>query len=155
MDRISKPAANAAFLAWTLLSCAVHILLLRGNVNMALPVWQRLLMVPCAIFTVLFVHEGVHFVFMKLFGMGKVKLIFAKASLGIPTPGVLAQKQGTKGQEIIMRLAPFVFLTILPNILFAFYTGVPLFFFLVAIANCAGCFYDVMDVRAILKSEKV
>lgn len=154
MDRISKQTANAAYLAWTLLSCAVHILLFRGKVNMALAVWQRLLLVPIAILAVLFVHEGVHFVFMKLFGLGKVKLIFARDKLGIPTPGVLAQKQGTKRQEIIMRLAPFALLTLLPDILFAFCSGVHLLFFLMVMANCAGCFYDLLDVRRLLKAER-
>lgn len=153
---IKKPnARTAAFAVWTVISCAVHILLFRGKVGMELPVWQRMLMAVAAVAFVLFVHEGIHMVFMKLFGLGKVKLIFAKDKLGVPTPGVLAERQGTKGQEIVLRLAPFVFLTILPDILFAFCTGAPLFFFLVAITNCAGCFYDVMDVRAILKSESV
>lgn len=152
---IKKPnARTAAFAVWTVLSCAVHILLFRGKVGMELPVLQRMLIAVVAVAFVLFVHEGIHLVFMKLFGLGKVKLIFAKDKLGVPTPGVLSERQGSKGQEIILRLAPFVFLTILPDILFAFCTGVSLFFFLVAIANCAGCFYDVMDVRAILKSKK-
>ena len=152
---IRKPnARTAAFAVWTVISCAVHILLFRGKVGMELPVWQRMLMAVAAVAFVLFVHEGIHMVFMKLFGLGKVKLIFAKDKLGVPMPGVRAERQGTKGQEIVLRLAPFVFLTIFPDFLFLFCTDVPLFFFLVVIANSAGCFYDVMDVWTILKSKK-
>lgn len=152
---IKKPnARTAAFAVWTVISCAVHILLFRGKVGMELPVLQRMLIAVVAVAFVLFVHEGIHLVFMKLFGLGKVKLIFARDKLGIPTPGVLAQKQGTKRQEIIMRLAPFVLLTLLPDILFAFYSGVHLLFFLMALANCAGCFYDLLDVRRLLKAER-
>lgn len=147
-------ARTAAFAVWTVISCAVHILLFRGKVGMELPVLQRMLIAVVAVAFVLLVHEGIHMVFMKLFGLGKVKLIFAKDKLGVPTPGVLAERQGTKGQEIVLRLAPFVFLTIFPDFLFLFCTSVPLFFFLVVIANCAGCFYDVMDVWTILKSKK-
>ena len=152
---IKKPnARTAAFAVWTVISCAVHILLFRGKVGMELPVLQRMLIAVVAVAFVLFVHEGIHLVFMKLFGLGKVKLIFARDKLGIPTPGVLAQKQGTKRQEIIMRLAPFVLLTLLPDILFAFYSGVHLLFFLMALANCAGCFYDLLVVRRLLKAER-
>lgn len=152
---INKPRARtAAFAGWTCISCAVHILLFRGKVGMELPVLQRILMAALAVAFVLFVHEGIHLVFMKIVGLGKVKLIFAKDRLGLPVPGVLAERRGTRGQEIIMRLAPFVFLTILPDILFAFSSRIHLFFFIVAICNCAGCFYDGMDVWRLIREEK-
>lgn len=151
---IKKPNARAAaYAVWTAVTCALHIVLFRAKVMMDFSVLQRMLTAALAIVCSLFVHEGIHFVFMKLFFQGKVRLVFARDVLGIPTPGVQAEGHATKGQKIIMWLAPFLFLTVLPDVIFAFSPGIHLFFFIVAIGNCAGCYYDVMDVWTIMKKE--
>lgn len=141
------------FAVWTLVTCAVHVVLFRGEVNMDLPAVQRIAMAVLAVVCILFVHEGIHYIFMKLFFRGKVRLVFVRDKLGIPTPGVQAEGHATKGQKIIVWLAPFWFLTVLPDVIFMFSPGIHLFFFIVAIGNCAGCFYDVMDVWMIMKKE--
>ena len=147
-------ANSLAFAAWLLVACGVHILLFRGKVNMEMPVVQRIAAALLAVVCVLVVHEFIHFVFMKLFYKGKVHLIFGRDKLGIPMPGVLAEGQAKKWQEIVMRLAPFMFLTILPDVIFAFSSDVHMFFFIVAMGNCGGCFYDVMDTGIALVSEE-
>lgn len=146
-------ANSAAFALWVLLTCGAHILLFRGKVSMAQPIWQRLILAAAALGLVLLVHELIHALFMKVLIGGRVRLIFAKDKLGMPTPGVLAEKRGTKGQEAVMRLAPFALMTLLPDVIFCFLPGVELFFFIVALANCAGCFYDILDVCMLLHGE--
>lgn len=142
-----------AFAAWLLMACGVHILLFREKVKMDVPAVHRIAMAILAVICVLAVHEFVHFIFMKWFYKGKVRLIFGRDKLGIPMPGVMAEGRAKKWQEMVMYLAPFVFLTLLPDLIFAFSAHVHLFFFIVTIGNCAGCYYDVMDVGMILNGE--
>jgi len=139
-------ANSFAFVIWTLVSCALHMVLFRARVNLNHQIPQRIMMAIAAIVTILFVHELIHFVFMKMFYKGKVRFVFTKDRLGLPMPGVSAEGRARKWQEVMMLIAPFFFLTLLPDILFAFCAEIELFFFIVAIGNCAGCFYDIMDV---------
>lgn len=149
-----KMKANSlAYAIWVLFSCAVHIVLFNGKVNTAVPLWQKIAMLIAGIMVMLLVHEGIHAVFMKVFRQGKVKMIFGKDKMGIPMPGVLAERRGTKGQEIVMRLAPFLLLTLLPDVTFAFRESVNLFCYVVAVGNCAGCFYDILDVCMLIHGE--
>lgn len=103
-------------------------------------------MAIAAIAVILLFHELIHFAFMKIFYRGKVRLVFARDGLGLPTPGVSVEGSAKKWQEIIMRIAPFVFLTVLPDFLFAFASQVKLFFFIIALGNSAGCYFDIMDI---------
>ena len=145
---------SLAFVAWMLIACGVHILLFRGKVNMEMPVVQRIAVAILAVVCILIVHEFVHYLFMKLFYVGKVRLIFGRDKLGVPMPGVMVEGRAKKWQEIVMYLAPFVFLTVLPDIVFAFFERIHLFFFIVVIGNCGGCFYDVMDAGMALAGEE-
>ena len=147
-------ASSVAFFLWVIITCGIHILLFRHKVSLDLPVWQRLALAAAAIGIILLLHELTHAVFMKLLLRGRVRLIFAKDKMGIPMLGVLAEKRGTREQEIILRLAPFVLLTLLPDAMFFFRADIELFFFVLAIGNCAGCFYDIMDVCMLVHGEE-
>lgn len=140
---------SLAFALWTLCSCALHILLFKAKVDASLPVLHRIPVALAAIVFILPVHEAIHALFMKLFYQGKVKLIFAKGALGLPMPGVSTTGKAAKWQHGIMLIAPFVLLTVLPDVLFAFSKSIHPFFFFVAIGNCAGCFYDMTDLISI------
>lgn len=135
-----------AFVIWIMLSCAVHIVLFRSKVNMDHEIWQRILTVVLAVCFVLPIHEFIHFVFMKMFCKGSVKIRIMKDPIGLPTLGTVTDGKFQKWQIVIIYLAPFVFLTLLTDAIFLFCDRIELIFFVVSVCNCAGCFYDIIDV---------
>lgn len=134
-----------AFVIWIMLSCAVHIVLFRTKVNMDYEIWQRILTVLLAICFVLPIHELIHFVFMKMFHKGSVKIKIMKDPMGLPTLGTVTDGKFQKWQIVIIYLAPFVFLTLLTDAVFLFCDRIELIFFIVSVCNCAGCLYDIID----------
>ena len=134
-----------AFMIWIMLSCAVHIVLFRSKVNMDYEIWQRILTVILAIFFTLPIHELLHFVFMKVFHKGSVKIKLMKDPMGVPTLGTVTDGKFQKWQIVIIYLAPFVFLTLLIDAIFLFCYRIELIFFIVSLCNCAGCLYDIID----------
>lgn len=134
-----------ASVLWIMLSCAVHIVLFRAKVNFDYQLWQRVLMVPVAICLTLPIHELIHFVFMKMFCKGRVQIKIMKSPMGLPTLCTTSQAEFKKWQLVIIYLAPFVFLTLLIDVILMLCTEAPLIFFIVSVCNCAGCFYDIID----------
>ena len=134
-----------ALILWIMISCLIHIVLFRAKVNPVDQIWQRILTTILAFSLTLLMHECLHFVFMKVFCKGKVRIIVAKGPLGFPTLGTVAQAEFQPWQTVLIYLAPFVFLTLLVDFILMFCVSIELFFFLVSICNCAGCFYDLVD----------
>lgn len=134
-----------AYTIWLVLSCAVHIVLFGPRVRNDYQVLERVMILILAVCTTLPIHELLHFVFMKTFCKGSVKIRFMKSPLGLPTLGTVAQAQFQKWQHIVIYLAPFVLLTLLIDVFIAFSNEVELIFFIVSICNCSGCFYDIID----------
>lgn len=133
------------YLAWLILSCVVHIGLFKSKVNYDYQIWLRFLIMIIALCCTLPIHELLHFVFMKMFCKGSVKIKIIKSPLGLPTLATVSQKEFKKWQLIIIYLAPLVFLTLLIDIIFVFCIKVELIFFIVSVCNSAGCFYDIVD----------
>lgn len=131
---------------WLVLSCAIHIVLFRGKLDMNTPVLRRALYAVLAVVVTLPLHEIIHFVLMKLAGLKGVRIRFGKDPLGIPSlctvfPGEIRGKR-----RIIILLAPFLLLTLLPDLLFCLNERVHFLFFIMAMCNAAGCYFDVADV---------
>ena len=91
------------------------------------------------------IHELLHFVFMKMFHKGSVKIKCMKDPMGVPTLGTVTDGKFQKWQIVIIYLAPFVFLTLLIDAIFLFFDRIELIFFVVSVCNCAGCLYDIID----------
>ncbi|MBQ8171673.1 MAG: DUF3267 domain-containing protein [Oscillospiraceae bacterium] len=138
-----------ASVIWILLSCVIHFVLLSPKINPGYEVWQRILSLIIAVCLTLPVHELLHFVFMKMFCKGSVKIRIIKSPIGLPTLGTTAQGEFKKWQMVIFYLAPFVFLTLLPDVIFLFCTQIELLFFIIPICNSAGCFYDILETLII------
>lgn len=134
-----------ASIIWLALSCVVHIVLFRSKVDFDYPIWQRILTMIIALCVTFLIHELLHFVFMKMFCKGSVKISIIKSPLGLPTLGTVAQGEMQKWQWVIIYLAPFVFLTILLDVILAFCVKIELIFFIIAVCNSAGCFYDIVE----------
>lgn len=132
-------------IAWLIFSCVVHIVLFRSKVMIDYQVRQRILLMIIALGVVFPTHEFLHFLFAKVFCKGKVKITIVKSPIGLPTIGVITQGYLQKWQLFIFRLAPFVILTVVPDVIFLFCTRVELLFFIVSLANCVGSFYDIAE----------
>lgn len=139
---LNKSVANVI---WLFFSCVVHIALFYSKVNIDYQIWQRILIMIIALGLVFPIHELLHFAFAKVFCKDKVKITIIKSPIGLPTGGVTAQGNFKKWQLFVFRLAPFVILTVVLDVIFVFCTKVELIFFIVSLANCVGSFYDIAE----------
>ena len=135
-----------AYLIWLSLTLIIHVVLFKSRVNTDYHVLQRVLIAVVSIAVVLYVHELFHFIFMKIFGKGSAKIKVMKSPVGLPALGTVSDDIFKKMQLIIIYSAPFFFLTLLPDIIFVFCESVELIFFVISVCNCAGCFFDVIDI---------
>ncbi len=139
-----------ASVIWLMLACVVHIVLFKAKNGSDYQPWQRVLMLLVAICLTLPIHELVHFAFMKMFCKGRVQIKIMKSPMGLPALCTTAQAEFKKWQLVIIYLAPFVFVTLLIDVILTLYAEAPLFFFIVSVCNCAGCFYDILDVLIVV-----
>lgn len=144
---MNLPKRKTVFMAaYIAVACLAHIVLFRNKVNTDIPVIFRLLSALAAIAITLLLHELIHGFFMKLLGMKNVKIQFAKDRTGLPSLRTAADGQLFGAKRILVLMAPFVLLTVIPDVIFVFSNRVELFFFIAAVCNAAGCCFDVMDV---------
>lgn len=134
-----------ASIIWLILSCTIHIILFQSKVNSNYLLWQRILYMIIAIGFTFPIHELIHFTLMKIFCKGSVEIKIIKSPIGLPTLGTEARGEFQKWQMVIIYLAPLVILTVLLDILFVFFAEIELIFFIVAVCNSVGCFYDIVE----------
>ncbi len=109
--------------------------------SMAAPL--RILLMLCAIAVTLPLHETIHWVFMRIFGMKNARIEFAIDPLGLPSMRTVANGQMSLRKARVTLIAPFVLLTCIPDVLFIFMEEIPLFLFIAVLSNAAGCFFDI------------
>ena len=141
-------------LVWIAIMCGLQVLLFKSKVNFDIAVWKRILLLIAAIIVSLPVHELIHFVFMKVFSRGDVKIEFAKDPLGIPSLRAVLYDDVTRIQQFIIFIAPLFFLTIVLDMIFIFCGKIELLFFIIAVCNSAGCYYDVIDAAVTICGDK-
>ena len=153
LDRLrSNPYANVA---WLLLACAAHMVLFGARVDADLHLWQRLLSMIAAICVTLPLHELIHFILMKGFSGGRrVRIRLARSPIGLPTLVTVAEADFRPWQMILVYLAPFVLMTLLPDLVFAFAGSIPPVAFIAVVCNAAGCFYDLLDALIIARKPR-
>ena len=145
---------NQLVLCLIAIACFVHVLVFRGKVNMDIPIVKRILFAILALAVTLPVHELIHFLLMNLFGAKDVKIEVAKDPLGFPSLRTIGRGELPAWKRIIVLLAPFFILTLVPDVLFLSMEKVEIFFFIVAMGNSAGCCFDIADVIGILISQR-
>lgn len=141
---------SIASIVWLIFSCVVHIALFKSKVNFDYQIRQRILIMIIALGMVFLIHELLHFIFAKIFCKGKVKITIVKSPIGLPTIGVITQGSFQRWQLFVFRLAPFVILTVVLDVIFMFSTKVELIFYIVSLANCVGSFYDIFETLTAL-----
>lgn len=154
LNKIHKSPVFCAL--WTMLGLVIHFLLFRSKVNYDYQAWQRMVMALLAVVITLPVHELIHFVFMKLCYRGNIQIKIVRSPIGLPTFGTVGTydtEKTKKWHHYIVYLAPFVFLTLIPCMIFAFCSNIGLLFFIISICNCAGCFYDILQTLIVANEE--
>ena len=146
---LNKNKSNAR-IVWLIFSCVVHTALFKSKVNFDYQIRQRILIMIIALGMVFLIHELLHFIFAKIFCKGKVKITIVKSPKGLPTIGVITQGSFQRWQLFVFRLAPFVILTVVLDVIFMFSTKVELIFYIVSLANCVGSFYDIFETLTAL-----
>lgn len=150
---LNKVKRNSfAPILWMIFACTVHIVLFKTKVNFDYSIGQRILTAIIAIGFTLTVHELIHFIFMKIFYKGTVKIEFARDPLGVPALRTVAQGEAKKWQKVITFLAPFVVLTILLDIVFVFCNKIELLFFIISVCNSAGCWFDIVAALSLKRN---
>ena len=145
MTKLEKiKTSPAAQLIWIALMASIHIIIYKSKIE-TVAIWVRLIYVILAIVITLPLHELCHYVFLMIFSKGKAKIGFGIDPAGLP--GLKTSVNGvlTWRQKVIGFLAPLVFITIIPDIIFMFSENIYLFFFIMSMCNVAGCYYDVID----------
>lgn len=137
-------------IVWLIFSCVVHTALFKSKVNFDYQIRQRILIMIIALGMIFLIHELLHFIFAKIFCKGKVKITIVKSPIGLPTIGVITQGSFQRWQLFVFRLAPFVILTVVLDVIFMFSTKVELIFYIVSLANCVGSFYDIFETLTAL-----
>ena len=146
--------SQAGMLIWTVAVAALHILVFKKMIDMEIPVWARALMPLGAVLITLPLHELIHFVFMKMFYRGKVVIETGKDPNGLPGLRTRPDEDffvtTKKWQRAVCWLAPLFLLTVCVDIAIPFAGKAGLALLVIAVANCAGCYYDVFDVLNML-----
>lgn len=144
----TKPIGAAVCLA---LSCIIHMVLFSGRTDQSLPVLQRLLLIIPAIVVTLALHEGIHCAFMKLLGLKHATIRFGRDPLGLPSLCATARGEVRGAKRVLILLAPFLLLTVVPDILFLLSGQVPFLPLVMAMCNAAGCYFDLAQACRELK----
>lgn len=137
---------------WPAISCALHFVLFRSKLDTEMQMNSRLLFALLAIIITLPLHEVIHCVFMKLFGMKNARIEFARDPSGMPSLRAIAQG-GIHGiKRAVMYAAPFLLLTVVPDIFFLLSDRVHFVFFIAAMCNSAGCYFDMVEALRSIKT---
>lgn len=130
---------------WLIASCGIHIVLFRSKLDMGMPIALRLLFVILAVVITLPLHELIHCVFMRIFGLRNARIEFGRDPLGIPSLRSTANGEVRGWRRIVILLSPFVLLTLVPDLLFIMNERIHFLLFIAAMCNSAGCYFDAAD----------
>ncbi len=149
-----KNANTTGAVLWTVLSCAIHIALFRNKIDLSLPVISRLLFFILAVMITLPLHEIIHCVFMMAVGLKNARVRFGRDPLGIPSLRSVAGGEVHGSKRVIFLAAPFLLLTVIPDIIFFLSEKIFLLFFIMSVCNLAGCYFDLTDIAGYIAAEK-
>lgn len=131
---------------WLILSCALHMILFKNKLDPDMPLTRRIPFVLLGIAITLPLHEVIHCVFMRSFGLKNTTIAFGRDPLGLPSLHTVAQGELCGWKRIVTFLSPLLLLTLIPDLLFFLCDRVHLLFFIIAMCNAAGCCFDAAEV---------
>ena len=116
------------------------------KVNMCTSVKERLLLALLVIIFILPLHEFIHYVLMKFFGLKNVKIEIAKDPLGFISLRTMAEGKVNGWKNVLILLGPLIVLTIIPDIFFAFSDKIGFMLWIMALANSVGSCFDILTL---------
>lgn len=149
-EKLQKLRSNSlCALCWVIITCGFYILIFGRYFKEAYSIRERAVFVILSLILVLAGHELVHALFATFFAPGKVKITTGKDPLGLWSLRTVFPSSLNKCQRLITCLAPFAVLTITPTI--ALFLGAnSIFLFFLAMLNCIGSYFDLIDTCAMI-----
>ncbi|MBQ4434891.1 MAG: DUF3267 domain-containing protein, partial [Clostridia bacterium] len=80
----------------------------------------------------------------KMFRMENARIEKARDPLGLPALRAVAEGEIPKWKRRIIFLAPFIIMTVIPDMIFCLADHAALIFVIIAMCNAAGCCFDVL-----------
>lgn len=111
---------------------------------------QILITALCTLIITLFIHELVHMLVIKLFSKEKVTFGAERSKFFIKCIYVHTDAILSNWKWIIIKLAPFMILTVIPVIVMLVGHCPSLFVFFLSLINCAAAYKDLLDTVELL-----
>ena len=133
---------------WTALVCGSFILM-GGGYKEAYTGAERRIWVIAALVFVFAAHELAHALTASVLCGCKIQIKLMKDPVGIPALASLFPENAGRGKRIAIYLAPILLLTVVPTLILVF-AWRHLFLFYIAMLNCVGAFFDIIDILILL-----
>ena len=145
-ERLTKlKSSPIGLVLWTALVCGSFILLMGGGYKEAYTAAERLIWVIAALAFVFVVHELAHALTASVLCGCKIHIKLRKDPVGIPALASLFPENAGRGKKLAIYLAPILLLTVVPTLILVF-AWRHLFLFYVAMLNCVGAYFDIIDI---------
>ena len=148
--RLTKlKSSPIGLIVWTALVCGSFILLTGGNYREAYTAAERLIWVIAALVFVFVAHELAHALTASVLCGCKIRIKLMKDPVGLPALASLFPSDAGKGRKIAIYLAPLLLLTVVPTLISVF-AWRHLLLFYIAMLNCVGAYFDIIDILILL-----
>lgn len=148
--RLTKlKSSPIGLIVWTALVCGSFILLMGGGYKEAYTAAERLIWVIAALVFVFFAHELAHALTASVLCGCKIQIKLMKDPVGIPALASLFPENVGRGKKIAIYLAPLLLLTVVPTLILVF-AWRHLFLIYIAMLNCVGAYFDIIDILILL-----
>lgn len=141
--------STIGMIIWIFLSFIVLYYMGGNECVKGVSVVQRIIETVVALLFTLIVHELIHASVMKVFNKGEVKIKLIKMEVGGFGLVTILNGELKNWQQFIMYILPFILLTVIPAIFIIQWKC--LFLYLIALINCAGSYFDLLDAILILQ----
>ena len=149
-ERLTKlKSSPIGLIVWTALVCGSFILLMGGGYKEAYTGAERRIWVIAALVFVFAAHELAHALTASVLCGCKIQIKLMKDPVGIPALASLFPENAGRGKRIAIYLAPILLLTVVPTLILVF-AWRHLFLFYIAMLNCVGAYFDIIDILILL-----
>lgn len=138
--------SNVGMLIWIFISFVALYFIIGNECIKGVTLPRKIITAIVAVVITMPFHELIHAIAMKLFSKGRVAIKPCKLKAGGFGFATVLQGNLKKWQWVIVYILPFVVLTLFPTFIICILGRYCLFFYFVAISNCAGAYIDLLDV---------
>lgn len=144
-DKLIRLKSNpVGIVVWLMAICAIYLFFFGASIKNDYSARERLLWVIIAVVFTLIVHELIHALVAAILCKCKVDIRVMKDPNGIPSLATMFPESASAQKKIAIYIAPLIVLTVLPTVYLIFAKQILVLVF-VAMLNCIGAFYDIVD----------